>query len=112
MPHLSSSTLLCQMLFSQTALLLPNVTWQQSVLEYWWEGSTSTAVPPTSASDVKGRYNKVGGTAFGEGLVVQWLEPEILDWNWNNKEMLTMNLKDHSDHEIARKQLMVYLWGK
>ena len=69
MPHLSSSTLLCKMLFSQTAILLPNVTWQQSVLEYWWEGSTSTAVPPTSASDAVGQHNQIGGITFGASLI-------------------------------------------
>jgi len=34
--------------------LLPSVIQQQHVMEYWWEGSTSTAIPPTSTSDVVG----------------------------------------------------------
>uniref|UniRef100_A0A669PMI5 Ribose-phosphate pyrophosphokinase 2 n=6 Tax=Galloanserae TaxID=1549675 RepID=A0A669PMI5_PHACC len=34
----------------QTAPLPPSVTRQQHVTGYWWEGSASTAVPPTSAS--------------------------------------------------------------
>ena len=39
----------------QTVPLLPSVTQQQHVMEYWWEGSTSAAVPPTSASNVVGQ---------------------------------------------------------
>ena len=35
----ASSTLLCQTPFCQTAPLLPSVTQQQHVMEYWWEGS-------------------------------------------------------------------------
>jgi len=30
-------------------------------MEYWWEGSTSTDITPTSASDVTGQHNKIGG---------------------------------------------------
>ena len=43
---LDSYTLPCQMSFCQTTPLLPSVSHQQNVMEYWWEGSTSTAVPP------------------------------------------------------------------
>ena len=35
-------------------LLLPSVTQQQNEMGYWWERSTSTAVPPKSVSDVMG----------------------------------------------------------
>ena len=35
----------------QTAPLLPSVTWQQNVKEYWWEDSASAAIPPPFASD-------------------------------------------------------------
>jgi len=59
-----SYTLPCQMSFCQTAPLLPSVTWQQHVTEYWWEVSTSTAIPPTSASDVMDQRNKIGGIIF------------------------------------------------
>ena len=45
----SAYTLPCQMPFYQTAHLLPSVSWQPNVIEYWREGSTSTAVAPTSA---------------------------------------------------------------
>jgi len=42
----------CQMPFCQASPLLPSVTWQQNAMGYWWEGSASTAIPPTSTSDV------------------------------------------------------------
>jgi len=38
-------------------------------MEYWWEGSTSTAILPTGASDVMGQRNKIGGITFGAALV-------------------------------------------
>ena len=38
-------------------------------MEYCWEGSTSTATPPTFASDVIGQHNKIGGITFGTALV-------------------------------------------
>ena len=41
----------CQTPFYQTAPLLPSVTQQQHRTEYWRDGSTSAAVPPTSISD-------------------------------------------------------------
>jgi len=60
----ASYTLPHQMPFSQTAPLLPSVTWQQHVTKYWWEVSTSTAIPPTSASDIMDQCNKIGGIIF------------------------------------------------
>jgi len=44
----SSYALPCQTPFCQTVLLLQSVIWQPNVMEYWWEGSTSTATPPMS----------------------------------------------------------------
>jgi hypothetical protein len=38
-------------------------------MEYWWEGSTSTAISTTFASDVVGQHNKIGGINFGAALV-------------------------------------------
>ena len=35
---------------------------------YWWEGSTSTAIPPTFTSDVVGQHNKIGGNIFRAAL--------------------------------------------
>ena len=36
---------------------------------FWQEGSTSTAITPTSASDIMGQRNKIGNTAFGTTLI-------------------------------------------
>ena len=59
------SILLCQTPFCQTAPLLPSATRQQNIMEYWWEGSTPTAVPPTVAL----QHNKIGSITFREALV-------------------------------------------
>jgi len=61
---LPSQTPLCH-----TALFLPSVSWQQNVMEYQWEGSTSTAIPPTSIPNVLGQHNKIGGITFGAILI-------------------------------------------
>jgi len=45
---LLSFSLPYQMPFCTTVPLLPSVTQQQNVTGYWWEGSTSTAILPTS----------------------------------------------------------------
>ena len=63
------------MQFSQTAPLLPSVTQQQKVMEYWWEGSASTTIEVPSTSEVVGRHKKLGdirGITFGAGLI-EWL---------------------------------------
>jgi hypothetical protein len=57
------------MLFCQTAPLLSFVTRQQNLKEYWREGSASTAISPTSTSDVMGQRNKIGVINFGVTLV-------------------------------------------
>jgi len=38
-------------------------------MAYWWEGSTSTAVLLTSASDVVGQQNKIGSITFRVDLI-------------------------------------------
>lgn len=53
----------------QTAPLLPSVTRQQNVVDYWRESSTSTAIPPPSASDIVGQRNTIGGITFGAANV-------------------------------------------
>ena len=35
---------------------------------YWWEGTISTAISPTSASDIIGQNNEIGGSTFGAAL--------------------------------------------
>jgi len=66
-----SYTLPSQVSFCQTVPLLPSVTWQQNIMGYWWEGSTSTAIPPTFVSDIVGQHNKIGGITFGAALIVE-----------------------------------------
>jgi len=53
----------------QTAPLLLSVTQQQHVMGFWWEGSASTAIPPTSAFAIVGQHNKTGGITFRAALV-------------------------------------------
>jgi len=65
----ASYALPCQTHFCQTAPQLPSVAWQQNIMEYWWEGSTPTAIPPTSASDAVGQHNKIVGITFRAALI-------------------------------------------
>jgi len=61
------------------------VTQQHNVVEYWWEGSTSTAIPPKSASDVMGQQNTIGGITFGAALVDYTISVDnINEKNGNN----------------------------
>jgi len=46
-------------------------------MEFWWEGSTSTAIPSTSASDVVGQHNKAGGIIFGAAFVEALCSEEV-----------------------------------
>ena len=68
--HLFASYALpCQTPFCPAAPVLPSVTQQQHVMGYWWEGSTSTAIPPTSTSDTVGQHDKIGGIHFKTALI-------------------------------------------
>ena len=51
--------------------LPPAAIWRTAIklMGYWRQGSTSTAIPPTSASDVVDQHNKIGGVRFGAPLV-------------------------------------------
>ena len=62
------------MSFCQSAPLQPAVTQQQNVVAYWQEGSTSTAIPSTSTSDVVGQHNKIGGITFRATLVCSFIK--------------------------------------
>jgi len=64
----ASYALLCQMPLCQIVPLLPSVTRQQSGMGYWWEGSASTAISPTSSFDTVAQHNKIGGTTFRRAL--------------------------------------------
>ena len=65
----ASSALRCQTPLCQSAPLLPSVTQQRRVMGYWWEGSASTAIPPTSNSDVMGQHHKIRGITAAAALV-------------------------------------------
>ena len=62
-----SSALPCQTPFHQAAPQAA-VTLQQNAMEYWREGSTSTAIPLTSKSDVMDQNNKTRGITFKAAL--------------------------------------------
>lgn len=62
---LSPYTLPHQILLCQIASLLPFVSWQQNLTETWWKGSTSIDIPPTSMSNILGKYDKIGDITFG-----------------------------------------------
>ena len=73
-PHTFASYVLPrQTPFCQAAPLLPSVTWQQRGMEYWWEGSASAAVPPTSTSDAVGKHNKIGSVIYRAALKLRML---------------------------------------
>ena len=59
----------CQTPLCQAAPLLPSITEQQNVMEYWWEGSTSTAILPPPTSDFVGQHNNIGGITFRVALL-------------------------------------------
>ena len=67
----ASYALPCHTAFCQTASLLSSVAQQQNLMEYWRGGSTSTAISPTSASDIVGQHNKIGGINSGATLIYQ-----------------------------------------
>lgn len=70
MTHLSFHVLPCQRPCRQTAPPLPSVTQQQHGMEYWWKGSTSTAVPPISTSDVIGQHNNIEGITLRAAIII------------------------------------------
>ena len=74
-------TLPCQMVFCQTAPLLPSVAQQQNVMGDWWEGSTFTVVPSKSTSDTVGQHNKIGGITFGAAVALAWTRSIIMSAN-------------------------------
>ena len=74
-----SRALSCQTPLCQTAPLLSSATQQQNVTEIWWEGSSSTAIPP-SASNTVGQHNKIGGIAFEAALLLSVLLPMFKSW--------------------------------
>ena len=49
-------------------------------MEYLWEVSIPTAIPPTPASDVTGQHNKIGGITFRISSHI----PKFMGANKNN----------------------------
>jgi len=89
-----SYALPCQTPFCQTAPLLSSVARQQNFTEYCREGSTSTAIAPTSASDVVGQHNKIGVINFRATLVhwkviksaehyLSWIQKRLEITHWS-----------------------------
>lgn len=50
------------------APLLPFVAQKQNIMECWWEGLASSAIPPPSTSDIAGQRNKKGSITFRAAL--------------------------------------------
>ena len=99
---LVSSALPCQMPFCQTAPLQPSVTWQQNLMGYCWDGSTSAAVTPTSTSDVMGQHNEIGGITFRAALALRHLPP---------LETGTLISKMKQDLIITRVRIFLLCYG-
>ena len=72
----SSYALPCQTSNCQTAFLLPSVSWQPNVVDYWPGRLTSTAIPPPSASDIVGQHSKIGSSTLGVAFL------HLLKWCW------------------------------
>jgi len=94
-----SYALPCQMPICQTIPLLPSVTHQQNVMEYWQEGSIPTDILPTLSSDVVGKDNKIGGITLGADLII--LNPIIKGKAPYNKAQLALYKKHCPMHEIC-----------
>ena len=71
---IAAHALPCQAPFCQTATLLSSAAWQQNVTECCWEGLASTAIPPTTASDIVVRPRKIGSITFRAAVI----EPSFL----------------------------------
>ena len=89
----------CQMPLCQTAPLQPSVMQHQHVMEYQWEGSASTAIPPTSASEVIGWHYKKEGITFGAAFVhLKCLPRSQFKWhsNWPLHQSYSLVAYTHS----------------
>ena len=103
---LGSHSLTCQRPFCQTAPLLPFVTQQQNVMEYWREGSASAAIPPISASDVVNQHNKTGGITFRAALVHYFDNHQT----WNGMSLDHMWIRSKISLYCNSRQHLLNLW--
>jgi len=87
----ASCTLPCQMPFCQTATLLPSVTQQQNIIEYWRECSASTAMPSTTASNIVGphRRHSFQSSPHSSSSTVYGLSGSKLVKTWERRWELT-----------------------
>ena len=96
----ASCALPCQMMLYQPAPLLPPVTQEQNVTDYWWDSSTFAAITPTSTSDLLCQHNKIGGITFEAAFIsvfswicyfsfffpTRWMhESYLFSASWKNK---------------------------
>ena len=58
-------------------LLLSSVAWEANLMEYWQEGSPSTAIPLRHASDVRSHHNKIGHVTFGVAFVLNYCDSQV-----------------------------------
>jgi len=63
---------------------------QQNVMEYCWKGSPSTAIPPTSISDIEGPHN--GGLIFRAAHIDLDLHSLLNVYVWNVNHVLCQNI--------------------
>jgi hypothetical protein len=72
---------LCFIYTSMTDAILPDFSSAAvhytaiQLTNYWWKGSTSTAIPPASTSNIIGQHNKIGGITFGAPLLLSEQTP-------------------------------------
>lgn len=68
-------------------------------MEYWWEGSVSTAIPPTSIPDVVGQHVEIGCITFREVFVILFRKQKgLIEFQYTtqwNQELCTA--KDYCD---------------
>ena len=91
------------MAFGQTAPLLPSVTQQQNVMEYWWEGSTSTATPQLPASDTVSQHNKRKHYFWSNSCIYNnkgYVDPTLKEQKWE----LHYQDSHSNDHPLQKWQ--------
>ena len=88
-----SKALSCQIPFCHTAPLLTFCCCVTEGTGYWWEGSNSTAVPPTSTPNTGGQHWKIGSVTFRAALVYYILKVHCKRY-WN----IYIMVKEGSSH--------------
>ena len=84
-------------------------------MEYWWEGSASNAIPPTSTSDIAGQYSKIGGITFGAALLFWFLQFPLCNYNFKTCPRFTSAIKFIEKPYFLRGCLIrgsILQWGR